>query len=137
MFFERQLHELPEKEIRTGQISDGYHTFDELYNHRHLLFVLLIRSHPKISWRANNHEDGTMFKGMFVAGIDTPHGTITYQLPKQYWQCKDYTGAKTLLNAPTWDGHTSDDVLERCYDWIMTMQSEIKEEIDAERQRNQ
>ena len=35
MFFERQLHELPKTEMRSGQISDGYHTFDELYNHRH------------------------------------------------------------------------------------------------------
>jgi len=137
---ERLLHEMPEhlkpKKIRSGEISDGYHTFDELYNHRHLLFILLMRSHPKLSWRANNHEDGTMFSGMFIAGIDTPHGTITYHIPIKYWECLDYTGMATILNAPTWDGHTSEDVLKRCYDWVMTQQQDIKEEIQAEQERN-
>jgi len=38
-----------------GLVSDGYHSFNELYEHRNLLFINLMRSNPEISWRANNH----------------------------------------------------------------------------------
>ena len=32
-----------------GEISDGYHTFNELYHHRAVLFSVICNSHPKLA----------------------------------------------------------------------------------------
>jgi hypothetical protein len=97
----------------TDEISDGYHTFSELYRHRAALFILLTRMVPEWSWRARRHEDGgAMYEGMFLAGMHLPTGDISYHMPIKYWPLMEHVHA-TLELAPAWDGHTSDDVLER------------------------
>ena len=72
-------------EIDKGQISDGYHTFDELYRHRHALFLNLLADHRGVSWASKVHSDGTSWDGWFIAGIETPKGQISYHLPDEYW----------------------------------------------------
>ena len=95
----------------TGKISDGYHTFDELYEHRHALFVALMKSHPDISWRSLEHHDGSSYDGYFIGGIELPSGMITYHMPMAFYTLLD--GIDTMPRAYKWDGHTSDDVVER------------------------
>lgn len=57
----------------TGGTSDGYHTFDELYEHRMALTLGLMKNCPKISWRSRNHHpDGE---------IGVNHGAYT---PKKF-----------------------------------------------------
>jgi hypothetical protein len=97
-------------ELEKGEVSDGYHTFNELYEHRHALFALNIAVTPEISWKSLKHDDGTMFDGWFIAGMDLPTGMITYHIPIRLWEL---FGGKELTNAPKWDGHTSNDVIER------------------------
>lgn len=75
-------------------------------------------SYPKISWRANNHEDGTMYDGWFVAGMHLPTGDISYHLPVRLWKYLDGYGIKTTNKAPKFDGHTSSDVLNRLIKFI-------------------
>lgn len=104
-------------ECEIGKISDGYHTFDELYEHRCYLFAALMRSNPTISWRANNHDDGTMFDGWFIAGMHLPTGDITYHLPIDMWESLDGVGIATSNKAPKWDGHNPSDVVERLKNW--------------------
>lgn len=58
----------------TGATSDGYHTFDELYHHRAVLFSVIVATFPGRSWKSLHHHDGTMYDGMFIVGIDTPAG---------------------------------------------------------------
>ena len=41
----------------TGQTSDGYHTFDELYDHRIALFCTLLKFVD--GWKSKLHEDGS------------------------------------------------------------------------------
>lgn len=110
------------KEIKnlddTNKVSDGWHTFGELYEHRITLFITLMKLLPKLSWRANNHDDGTMFEGWFVAGIHLPTGDITYHLPAEKWMDLDGLGIATTNCAPKWDGHTSDDVLLRLKQFV-------------------
>lgn len=101
-----------------GNISDGYHTFNELYDHRHLLFIALMRSNPSISWRANNHSDGSMYGGWFVAGMRLSTGTISYHLPISMWEMVDHCLIETTNMAPEWDGHTAADVVKRLKEWI-------------------
>ncbi len=96
--------------------SDGYHTFDELYAHRSILYIALCRflSQEGIQfvWRSRNHADGSMFPNMFILGIDRRKGyQITYHLDMKYWDDCDF--AETLKKAPKWDKHTPEDVLVR------------------------
>ena len=95
----------------TGETSDGYHTFNELYHHRAVLFSVIVRDHPEIAWKAKRHHDGTMYEGMFIVGIDTPQGQATYHYDIDlYW---DTFECRELDAAPEWDGHTPDDAIAR------------------------
>lgn len=97
---------------RMGEVSDGYHTFDELYEHRVALFMLVCRLLCHHSWRSQLHGDGSCFLGWFVLGLfKTPGSQITYHLPMRLWERAAF--AQTLDRAPEFDGHTSSDVLDR------------------------
>lgn len=100
-----------------GEVSDGFHTFNELYAHRCHLFVALMRSQPQMSWRAREHSDGSKMVGWFICGMHLPTGDITYHLPETMWEMLDYSGLTTSLRAPPWDGHTSGDVVKRLAKW--------------------
>lgn len=100
-----------------GQVSDGYHTFDELYEHRCVLFVALLRAHPGMAWRARVHDDDSGEPGWWIGGLNLPQGTVSYHLPDRLWTLLDGSGAATLERAPRWDGHSSADVLERLRAW--------------------
>lgn len=54
----------------TGSTSDGYHTFDELYHHRAVLFSVIVAMFRGRSWKSLHHHDGSMYDGMFIVGID-------------------------------------------------------------------
>lgn len=102
----------------TGETSDGYHTFNEIYDHRISLFIALCaevdaRTPTGHVWRSKLHSDGTMFDGWFVMGIGTQPGEqITYHLPISRWADTDWLGTE-CPQAPVFDGHTSADVLQR------------------------
>lgn len=95
----------------TGDTSDGYHTFNELYHHRAMLFSVIIHDHPEIAWKSKKHHDGSMYDGMFIVGLDTPWGHATYHYDiVPYWNQFD---CKELDSAPEWDGHTPDEAIAR------------------------
>ncbi len=97
--------------------SDGFHTFDELYEHRIVLFIALCKQYRKHNyssiWKSMNHSDGSSYEGWFIMGINQEEGKqISYHLPIKLWSiCESI--AETLDKAPKWDGHTSNDVLQR------------------------
>lgn len=93
-----------------GTTSDGYHTFDELYHHRTVLFAALCAAYPLRSWKSKKHSDGSMFEGMFICGINTPYGPATYHIDLKFWEMFD---CHEIKNAPEWDGYTPDDVVNR------------------------
>lgn len=108
-------------ELDTNQIRDGYHSFGELYEHRIVLFIELAKllwtqwresDSEKEIWKSLKHSDGTTFEGWFVLGINKKAGSqITYHIPIEKWDSCWF--ADTLDLAPTFDGHTSEQVLER------------------------
>lgn len=67
----------------TGDTSDGYHTFNELYHHRAVLFSVIVRDHKELAWKSRHHHDGSMF------------------------DCRE------LDRAPEWDGHSPSDAIGR------------------------
>jgi len=92
--------------------SDGYHTFKELYEHRIWLWIALCRHNREWAWKSKKHSDGSIMKGWFILGIGSDAGTqMTYHLPLMYWdRLKDID---TVKRAYKYDGHTSNDVLNR------------------------
>ena len=98
-------------------VSDGYHTFDELYDHRITLFIALCKEFAAnrfedVVWRSETHSDGSKYDGWFILGIHKTEGKqITYHLPMERWDETEF--AETLETAPKFDGHTSADVLNR------------------------
>jgi hypothetical protein len=98
-----------------SNISDGYHTFSELYSHRMMLYISLMKAYPHMSWKSKKHYDGTEYQGYFIAGMKLPTGDITYHILNSLW---DLLGnISELETAPEWDGHTSDLVLHRLKKW--------------------
>ncbi len=114
----------------TNEISDGYHTFGDLYEHRIQLFIALCKMitfckmmskmtkhHEKEIdwkpiWKSKKHSDGSEFSGWFILGIEKEHyKQITYHIPVSEWEECEF--AVTLEKAPDFDGHTSFDVIER------------------------
>ena len=52
--------------IVNGDMSDGYHTFDELYEHRCLLFIVLcLQNKSRAFWRP--HYEGWPLLGLTIA----------------------------------------------------------------------
>lgn len=94
-----------------GDMSDGYHTFNELYHHRALLFATICNMHPEKAWKSKKHDDGSMYDGMFIVGIETVSGQATYHYDiEPYW---DMFHVRELEKAPVWDGHTPEEALQR------------------------
>jgi len=102
----------PEKCGDKGEISDGYHTFNQLYHQRAILFATIVNQNKDKSWKSYKHSDGKYcFDNngeWFIVGIDTPEGSYTYHYSKEYW---DYFECKELDCGKEWDGHTEDDVI--------------------------
>jgi len=88
----------------TGETSDGYHTFNELYDHRCLLFINLCLCQPtKAYWRPHYEE-------WPLIGLETTAGQVTYHVPEKYLPLfKD----KINEGGPEWDGHTASQVVDR------------------------
>lgn len=104
---------IPEAAIRAaGQISDGYHTFAELYEFR-LLYNALAANHspyPAVkSWR---HSDGEKCfgGGWFIVTMTLPAGQISNHYEAKDWDLFD---VREVATAPEWDGHTAADVAAR------------------------
>lgn len=92
-----------------NQVSDGYHTYGQLYYQRMMLFSILVNLFPELSWKTKKHEDGELcFEGrFFLVTIETPDGAYGYHYETKYW---DLFNCKELPKAKHWDGYTEKDV---------------------------
>lgn len=90
-----------------GNITDGSHTFDELYYHRMVLFSIICNINSNMAWKSKLHSDGTMFDNYFIVGITTKEGDYSYHYKLEDW---DRFKVKELDKAPEWDGHKPSDI---------------------------
>ena len=90
------------------KMSDGYHTFADLYEQRLILSAALAKNNPH-AWKSKQHEDGSVpfGGGWFIMGFDTDEGCYTYHYELKDW---DLFQCKELNKGKPWDGHTSKDV---------------------------
>lgn len=89
----------------TGETSDGYHTFNELYDHRCLLWINYCLTNIEDTYLVQDH-----FEGWFLLGKETQFGQISYHCPNKYL---DFVLGVVPLRHPEFDGHTSADVIAR------------------------
>ena len=94
--------------VDVEKISDGYHTFADLYEQRLILSAALAKNNPH-AWKSKRHEDGSVpfGGGWFIMGFDTEEGCYTYHYELKDW---DLFQCKELDKGRPWDGHTSKDV---------------------------
>ena len=112
---QRAIDGLKELGGNVGILSDGYHTFDELYHHRAVLFSMICHQNKELAWKSKLHSDGTMFDDMFIVGINSPYGQITYHYDiVPYW---DLFKVKELERAQKWDNSTPMDCINRLLQW--------------------
>ena len=103
---EEALRTIPAVDVE--KISDGYHTFADLYEQRLILSAALTKNNP-YAWKSKRHEDGSVpfGGGWFIMGFDTDEGCYTYHYELKDW---DLFQCKELDKGKPWDGHTSKDV---------------------------
>lgn len=90
-------------------LSDGFHTFRQLYYQRMMLFATIVKQNKERAWKSLRHEDGGLCfgGGWFIVGIDTPEGSYTYHYEDNYFSLFDCV---ELDRGKHWDGHTEKDV---------------------------
>lgn len=87
--------------ISSKDISDGHHTFRELYMQRLIMFCTICNSYPTLSWKSRKHfdeEHDPMYNGDFIAGINTPEGIASYYIKSEYWNLFDIPEVERALN---------------------------------------
>ena len=102
----RLLADMPAADVE--KMSDGYHTFADLYEQRLILSAALAKNNPH-AWKSKRHEDGSVpfGGGWFIMGFDTDEGCYTYHYELKDW---DLFQCEELDKGRPWDGHTSKDV---------------------------
>ena len=104
------------REDLKGKYSDGYHTFDELYEFRKIYNAVLFNEWTKHDtynvYKSKRHHDGELcFGGGWVIVVaELPTGQISNHYKMEDW---DLFTCDEVPMAKEWDGHTSQDVLNR------------------------
>jgi len=104
----------------SNEVSDGYHTFGELYAHRCRLFALLMVTFDGNAFKTRRNAEGEEWEGWFIGGMDTPVGQITYHLPAEMWDM--LPTVREIERNAGYDGHTANDVLARLDELIRNQQ---------------
>lgn len=120
----KELIENKEPSEDTGELSDGYHTFNQLYHQRAVLFACIVKQNKNKAWKSFKHSDGKYCFDSngewFIVGIDTPQGSYTYHYAKEYWDMFD---CQELECGKEWDGHTEEDVTR-----LLSLEQETSED---------
>ena len=97
---------------KSGEASDGYHTFNELYDFRREYNAALVNSGVWKAHKSYRHHSGELCfgGGWFIVMIETPFGQISNHYENKYWN-EFHCEEKEL--ADKWDGHTEMDVIAR------------------------
>ena len=107
-----------------GDLSDGFHTFNQLYYQRMMLFATIVKQNRDRAWESLRHEGGELCfgGGWFIVGVDTPEGSYTYHYETNFYSLFD---CAELERAKHWDGHTEKDVTR-----LLSLSALEKQEVD-------
>ncbi len=127
IFFNMKITDLvpsiTEEEI--GEVSDGYHTFNELYYYRMLYNAAFLNT---LAWYQDNINTFNIYKskrhhtgeecfggGWFIVMVDLPTGQVSNHYEMKYW---DLFKIPEKEIADEWDGHTPQIAAERLRKFI-------------------
>lgn len=114
-----------EKEQNMGEVSDGYHTFNELYYYRMLYNAAFFNLLPK-EWvhKSKRHHMGEecFGGGWFIVMANLPTGQVS-----NHYELKDWDLFKVPEQdiADEWDGHSPQEAAERLHKYL-TLQEPAK-----------
>ena len=108
--------------IDMGEVSDGYHTFNELYEYRLLynasMFNELAKQGLYNVHKSKLHSDGTIPFGdenWFIVQAELPTGQISNHYEMKDW---DLFQVPIKEKANQYDGHTPQDVAKRLREFL-------------------
>lgn len=112
--------EKQEEPKNKGEISDGYHTFNELYRYRMLYNAAFFNLLPKhMVHKSKRHHDGEecFGGGWFIVMANLPTGQIS-----NHYELKDWDLFKIPEKevADEWDGHTPQDAADRLHEYLLS-----------------
>ena len=114
-----------QQEQDMGEVSDGYHTFNELYYYRMLYNAAFFNLLPK-EWvhKSKRHHTGEecFGGGWFIVMANLPTGQIS-----NHYELKDWDLFKVPEKefADEWDGHTPQEAAERLHRYLQQEQPEV------------
>ena len=127
--YEAELFEiidsLQQEQIDMGEVSDGYHTFNELYYYRMLYNAAFFNLLPK-EWvhKSKRHHTGEecFGGGWFIVMANLPTGQVS-----NHYELKDWDLFKVPEKefADEWDGHTPQEAAKRLYEYLQQEQPQV------------
>ena len=110
-----------------GEISDGYHTFNELYYYRMLYNAAFFNMLPK-EWvhKSKKHNDGEecFGGGWFIVMANLPTGQISNHYEIKDW---DLFQIPEKEIADKWDGHTPQEAANRLHKYLLEEQESCEQ----------
>lgn len=121
----RRIIDSLQQEQDMGEVSDGYHTFNELYYYRMLYNAAFFNLLPKdLVHKSKRHHTGEecFGGGWFVVMANLPTGQIS-----NHYELKDWDLFKVPEKefADEWDGHTPQEAAKRLYKYLQQEQQEV------------
>ena len=109
-----------------GEVSDGYHTFNELYYYRMLYNAAFFNELAKNTgikvMKSKRHSDGKPCfddADMFIVQAELPTGQVSNHYSMEDW---DKFKVDEVEVADEWDGHTPQQAAERIEKFILEYQ---------------
>ena len=119
------IDSLRDEQTDMGEVSDGYHTFNELYYYRMLYNAAFFNCLPK-EWVHNSKRHHTGEEcfggGWFIVMANLPTGQVS-----NHYELKDWDLFKVPEKefADEWDGHTPQEAADRLYKYLLREQQEV------------
>lgn len=121
----RIIDSLQKEQIDMGEVSDGYHTFNELYYYRMLYNAAFFNLLPK-EWvnKSKRHHTGEecFGGGWFIVMANLPTGQVS-----NHYELKDWDLFKVPEKefADEWDGHSPQEAAERIKNYLQQEQPQV------------
>lgn len=120
------IDSLQQEQVDMGEVSDGYHTFNELYYYRMLYNAAFFNLLPK-EWvhKSKRHHTGEecFGGGWFIVMANLPTGQVS-----NHYELKDWDLFKVPEKefADEWDGHTPQEAAERIHKYLTMEQPDLE-----------
>ena len=121
----RSIIDSLQQEQDMGEVSDDYHTFNELYYYRMLYNAAFFNLLPK-DWvhKSKKHHTGEecFGGGWFIVMANLPTGQISNHYELKDW---DLFRVPEKEIADEWDGHTPQEAAERLHEYLQQEQQKV------------